>query len=52
MTMYEPMASDVLAVMDALHLQKAGLVGWSDGATIALILANIATLAFLGKALP
>ncbi len=37
--MYELMASDVLAVMDALHLRKAGLVGWSDGATIALILA-------------
>jgi pimeloyl-ACP methyl ester carboxylesterase len=36
---YELMASDVLAVMDALHLGKAGLVGWSDGATIALILA-------------
>jgi pimeloyl-ACP methyl ester carboxylesterase len=36
---YELMASDVLAVMDALHLEKAGLVGWSDGAVIALILA-------------
>ncbi len=36
---YELMASDVLAVMDALHLSKAGLVGWSDGAVIALILA-------------
>jgi pimeloyl-ACP methyl ester carboxylesterase len=36
---YELMASDVLAVMDALHLQKAGLVGWSDGACTALILA-------------
>ncbi len=36
---YELMASDVSAVMDALHLEKAGLVGWSDGATIALILA-------------
>jgi len=33
------MASDVLAVMDALHLEKAGLVGWSDGACTALILA-------------
>jgi pimeloyl-ACP methyl ester carboxylesterase len=32
------MASDVLAVMDGLHIEKAGLVGWSDGATIALIL--------------
>ncbi|WP_028612590.1 alpha/beta fold hydrolase [Paenibacillus harenae] len=36
---YELMASDVLAVMDALHLEKAGLVGWSDGAVIAMILA-------------
>jgi pimeloyl-ACP methyl ester carboxylesterase len=35
---YELMASDVLAVMDALQLDKASLVGWSDGATIALIL--------------
>lgn len=37
---YELMASDVLAVMDALHLEKAVLVGWSDGACIALILAS------------
>jgi pimeloyl-ACP methyl ester carboxylesterase len=37
--MYERMASDVSAVMDALHIKKAGLVGWSDGAVIALILA-------------
>jgi len=36
---YELMASDVLAVMDALHLEKASLVGWSDGACTALILA-------------
>jgi pimeloyl-ACP methyl ester carboxylesterase len=36
---YELMASDVLAVMDALHLEKAALVGWSDGACTALILA-------------
>jgi pimeloyl-ACP methyl ester carboxylesterase len=36
---YELMASDVLVVIDALHLQKAGLVGWSDGACTALILA-------------
>jgi pimeloyl-ACP methyl ester carboxylesterase len=36
---YELMASDVLAVMDVLHLEKAGLVGWSDGACTALILA-------------
>jgi pimeloyl-ACP methyl ester carboxylesterase len=36
---YELMASDVLAVMDALRLAKAGFVGWSDGACTALILA-------------
>jgi len=36
---YELMASDVLTVMDALHLEKAALVGWSDGACTALILA-------------
>jgi pimeloyl-ACP methyl ester carboxylesterase len=36
---YELMASDVLAVMDEMHLEKAGLVGWSDGACTALILA-------------
>jgi pimeloyl-ACP methyl ester carboxylesterase len=33
------MASDVLAVMNALHLDQAALVGWSDGACTALILA-------------
>ncbi len=37
--MYEQMASDVLAVLDALALEKAAVVGWSDGACIALILA-------------
>lgn len=36
---YEQMASDVRAVMDTLRLDKAALVGWSDGACIALILA-------------
>ena len=36
---YELMASDVSAVMDRLNLEKAGLVGWSDGACTALILA-------------
>jgi len=36
---YELLASDVLAVMDALQIRKAGLVGWSDGACTALILA-------------
>jgi pimeloyl-ACP methyl ester carboxylesterase len=34
------MVSDVLAVMDALKIEKAHLVGWSDGACIALILAH------------
>ncbi len=36
---YELMASDVLAVMDTLRLEKASFVGWSDGACTALILA-------------
>jgi pimeloyl-ACP methyl ester carboxylesterase len=39
---YELMASDVLAVMDELHLDKAAFVGWSDGACIALVLAKAA----------
>lgn len=34
---YELMASDVLAVMDTLRLEKVAIVGWSDGACIALI---------------
>src|SRR5258708_18704857 len=33
------MACDVLAVIDTLQLDKTGLVGWSDGACTALILA-------------
>ena len=36
---YDLMASDVLAVMDTLHIDKAALVGWSDGACTALVLA-------------
>jgi pimeloyl-ACP methyl ester carboxylesterase len=36
---YERMQSDVVAVMDALHLKKASFVGWSDGANISLIMA-------------
>jgi pimeloyl-ACP methyl ester carboxylesterase len=36
---YEQMAADVLTVMDTLNIEKAGVVGWSDGAVIALILA-------------
>jgi pimeloyl-ACP methyl ester carboxylesterase len=37
---YELMAGDVLAVMDALGVRRAALVGWSDGACTALILAR------------
>jgi pimeloyl-ACP methyl ester carboxylesterase len=36
---YELMASDVIAVMDALEIGKAAFIGWSDGACIALVLA-------------
>jgi pimeloyl-ACP methyl ester carboxylesterase len=39
---YALLASDVLAVMDALHLDTAALVGWSDGACTALVLAMTA----------
>lgn len=39
MLTYEGMASDVLAVMDALHLQRASVVGASDGGIIGLVLA-------------
>jgi pimeloyl-ACP methyl ester carboxylesterase len=36
---YDLMASDVLAVMDFLKIDKAALVGWSDGAIIGLDIA-------------
>jgi pimeloyl-ACP methyl ester carboxylesterase len=36
---YDLMADDVVALMDKLHLQKADVVGWSDGAIIGLDLA-------------
>jgi pimeloyl-ACP methyl ester carboxylesterase len=36
---YDLMASDVLALMDYLHIHKAALVGWSDGAIIGLDIA-------------
>src|SRR5437764_3049394 len=36
---YELMASDVSAVMDALHIEEAALVGWSHGGCTALVLA-------------
>jgi pimeloyl-ACP methyl ester carboxylesterase len=38
---YVRMANDVLAVMDHLNLDKVSLVGWSDGACTALILADL-----------
>jgi pimeloyl-ACP methyl ester carboxylesterase len=36
---YELMASDVVAVMDALKVRRAAIVGWSDGAIIGLVMA-------------
>ena len=36
---YDLMASDVLALMDFLKIDKAALVGWSDGAIIGLDIA-------------
>jgi pimeloyl-ACP methyl ester carboxylesterase len=36
---YELMASDVVAVMDKLGIDKASIVGWSDGGIIALVMA-------------
>ena len=36
---YHLMASDVIALMDALHIPKAAVVGWSDGAIIGLDIA-------------
>lgn len=37
---YELMATDVLAVMDALNIEQAAQVGWSDGACTAMVLAS------------
>jgi pimeloyl-ACP methyl ester carboxylesterase len=37
---YELMSFDVLAVMDLLQVDRAVLVGWSDGACVALILGH------------
>src|SRR3984893_1934665 len=45
---YELMASDVLAVMDVLHVEKAPIVGWSDGACTALDLARQAPARIAG----
>jgi len=39
---YELMASDVLAVLDTLNVQRAAFIGWSDGACTALILGRSA----------
>jgi pimeloyl-ACP methyl ester carboxylesterase len=36
---YDAMAADVEALMDTLHIGKAALVGWSDGAIIGLDIA-------------
>ena len=36
---YELMASDVAAVMDTLRIERAAIVGWSDGACTALVMA-------------
>src|SRR5580698_4759725 len=36
---YELMESDVIAVMDALSIDRTDVVGWSDGAIISLIMA-------------
>jgi len=36
---YDLMASDVIGLMDYLHLRKAAIVGWSDGAIVGLDLA-------------
>jgi formyltetrahydrofolate-dependent phosphoribosylglycinamide formyltransferase len=37
---YQSLAADVLAVMDELGIGRAALVGWSDGACAALVLAD------------
>jgi len=36
---YDLMASDVIGLMDFLHVRKAAIVGWSDGAIIGLDIA-------------
>src|SRR5450432_1601132 len=36
---YELFASDVHALMDFLHIQKASIVGWSDGGITGLVMA-------------
>ena len=39
---YEIMASDVLAVMNILQVEQVRIIGWSDGACTAMILASMA----------
>jgi pimeloyl-ACP methyl ester carboxylesterase len=51
---YARMASDVRAVIDELHLKRAAIVGWSDGATIGWFVAmdapdRVAGLFFFGS---
>ncbi|SMF82551.1 Pimeloyl-ACP methyl ester carboxylesterase [Tistlia consotensis] len=53
---YEVMVADLLAVLDALKIERAGLVGWGDGAAVALILAmkapqRVAGVLFFGCAM-
>lgn len=36
---YELMAADVIGLMDYLKIQKAAIVGWSDGAILGLVIA-------------
>ncbi len=36
---YDLMADDVVGLMDALHMRRAAIVGWSDGAILGLDLA-------------
>ena len=45
---YELMASDVAVVMDRLQIERASLVGWSDGACTALVLASEASARVAG----
>src|ERR1700736_3515469 len=46
---HSPMrCSEVLAVMDALHLESAAVVGWSDGACTGLVLARQAPASIAG----
>ena len=37
---YDLMATDVLAVMDVLSIEKAAVIGWSDGACTGMILGH------------